>query len=148
MDKTNLYVRDNDKILISQLVVNKENFIKYNKKRINKLIDIDSNTSDIFYIKNRTINFNVDRYRKIYQDDKFKNICYIPYVKQTTQSIYNKFTREYLNDINIENDLNFIKENLDNLPYSQNIVIASNNYNVQYFYQSSKEINTVLKLDK
>ena len=122
--KTILYQMDNDKILVNELLIDKEQFIRYNENKIKQLYieDLKNITSDLIYNVDKDYygeknKYNLKKYHKIYSDfDGYNdgNVTYlIPKINKQSTSIYNKFSNK--------SNVDLKKYHLENLPKFEDI---------------------------
>ena len=149
--KTILYQRDDDKILVSELVVNKEQFIKYNESKIKQLYiqDLSNTTSNLIYniVKeyDEPNKFSLEKYHKIYSN---RTICaagsvtyLIPAINKKSASIYDKFSH-------YGNSLRFVTYHSEKLPEFDDIKDCYKNYKFNdalFYFPTTYQ---AIKLDK
>lgn len=149
--KTILYQRDDDKILVSELEVNKEQFIKYNELKIKQLYnqDLSNTTSNLIYniVKeyNEPNKFSLEKYHKIYSNGIIcaaGSVKYlIPVINKKSSSIYDKFSH-------YGNSLRFATYHSEKLPEFDDIKDCYKNYkfnDVLFYFPTTYQ---AIKLDK
>lgn len=143
--KTILYQKDNDKVLVNELVVDEQQFINYNEQTITRLLQKDywnNTTSDLIYNTDKECfdergRYNLDKYHKIYSSSTRFNIgnatYLIPKINRKSSSIYNKFLTKfpYYNGFCGRPDGILPWFNLDELPKYEDIKDYFKNYTFQ-----------------
>ena len=98
--KTILYQKDNDKVLVNELVVDEQQFITYNEQTITRLLQKDywnNTTSNLIYNTDKEYfdergRYNLSKYHKIYSNSTRFNIgnatYLIPKINRKSSSIY------------------------------------------------------------
>ncbi len=164
--KTILYQKDNDKVLVNELVVDEQQFITYNEQTITRLLQKDywnNTTSDLIYNTDKECfdereRYNLNKYHKIYSNATSYNegnrTYLIPKINRKSSSIYNKFLTKFLynNSFCRRPDGILPWFNLDELPKYEDLKVDFKNYTLKdelfYFPMTNLAIrlNNELKL--
>ena len=142
----NLYIQDDNKIIVEEFKVNNEEFIKYNNKKILELYeeDLKNKTSDFLYYKREQLSKKIEynNYSKIYYSKDLYTITYLfPKINEKSNSIYNKFDTKYDQKCDID------QFNLNIIPKNYNIFKLKNGNNKENLFYLSRTQSSAIKLD-
>ena len=159
--KTVLYQKDNDKVLVNELVVDEQQFITYNEQAITYLLKKDyynNTTSDLMYVADKEHfderrKYNLEKYHKIYSNETSFNVgsatYLIPKINKKSSSIYNKFLTKFPYYSRFCGSPNMISPqlHLEKLPKYEDIKDYYKNYTFkdELFYFSKTDL--AIKLD-
>lgn len=149
---TILYSKNKDKIIVNELKINENEFIKYNKNKIKELIEKDKSNliSEVLYIKKDKIytkntlknKISLLKQTKTFYNEKKYNLTYCyPIIPKYFDSKTNDFVGQNKNDYDIS------KANLNKIPDKKELELLRNILNSHAYFYYLNDVKLAIRLD-
>ena len=149
---TILYSKNKDKIIVNELKINENEFIKYNKNKINELIEKDrpNLVSNVLYIKKDKLytkntfksKISLLKQTKTFYNEKKYNLTYCyPIIPKYFDSKTNDFVGQNKNDYDIS------KANLNKIPDKKELELLRNILNSHAYFYYLNDVKLAIRLD-